>query len=91
MNEVNVPAQRKVGFLLLAGIIISPILFAWFLLRKGHSVLSRVIGFAWLTLCLLSTLDSYLSLTNEPAAPAAESISSSTSFSLAVPVETLKK
>ena len=40
--------QRKVGILLFVGIVFLPIIFAWFLLRKGHSTLARVLGFGWL-------------------------------------------
>ena len=52
-SDMNVPVKRTVGFLLGLGILFFPIIFVWFLLRKGHSVLSRVIGFGWLALCVL--------------------------------------
>lgn len=48
MNDVSAPVKRKVSFLLWIGILLSPMIFVWFLLRKGHSTLSRVVGFAWL-------------------------------------------
>lgn len=44
---------RKVGLPLAIGIFLLPIVFAWFLVRKGHSVASRIIGFVWLALVLL--------------------------------------
>lgn len=42
------PPQRKVGILLFIGILFLPIIFVWFLLRKGHTTLARVLGFGWL-------------------------------------------
>jgi hypothetical protein len=47
---------RPVGVLLLLGIAVAPIFFAWFLLREGHSTLARVFGFAWLGIVLLAWL-----------------------------------
>lgn len=44
---------RRVGLLLGIGILLLPVVFAWFLLRKGHSTLARVVGFIWLTIVLL--------------------------------------
>jgi hypothetical protein len=41
----------QVGPLLGFGIFILPIIFVWFLLRDGHSLRSRVIGFCWLAFC----------------------------------------
>jgi hypothetical protein len=41
---------RRVGILLFIGIMLMPYFFVWFLLRKGHSPISRVIGFGWLIL-----------------------------------------
>lgn len=44
------PAQavsRSVGFWLGVWIFLFPVIFVWFLLRKGRSTTSRVIGFAW--------------------------------------------
>lgn len=44
---------RKVSLLLAIGIIFVPIIFAWFLLRKGYSGLARGIGFCWLALTVI--------------------------------------
>lgn len=44
--------NRSVGFWLGLGVFLFPIVFVWFLLRKGHSTTSRVIGFAWLAFAL---------------------------------------
>lgn len=43
----NSAKKRKVGFLLGIGIFFIPGIFAWFLLRNGHSSKARIIGFAW--------------------------------------------
>jgi len=48
--------QRKVSLLLGIGILFLPIVFAWFLLRKGHSTVSRVIGLGWLGLFVIVAL-----------------------------------
>lgn len=50
------PAKRKVGFLLGIGILFLPIVFAWFLLRDGHTTRARVIGFIWLALVTLGAI-----------------------------------
>ena len=47
---------RKVGFGLGVGILLIPLVFIWFLLRKGHSERSRIIGFAWLGFTIAFTL-----------------------------------
>ena len=40
------------GCLLSLGIFLIPYIFVWFLLRRGYSQLSRVLGFGWLALLL---------------------------------------
>ena len=47
MNEIQ---PKKVGFLLGFGVFLIPIVFVWFLFRKGYSVKARIIGLAWLIL-----------------------------------------
>lgn len=49
-------ARRSVGFWLGLGIFLVPMIFAWFLLRKGHSTTSRIIGFGWLAFALFAAL-----------------------------------
>lgn len=39
---------RRVSVPLMIGIAFLPIVFVWFLLRKGHSVFARAVGFGWL-------------------------------------------
>ena len=41
-------SERDVGLLLAIAIFFLPIIFAWFTLRKGHSVVARIIAFVWL-------------------------------------------
>lgn len=48
--------ERKVSPPLLIGILFVPGIFVWFLLRRGHSPLSRTLGFGWATLLLLLSL-----------------------------------
>lgn len=38
---------RKVGLKLFFGIFVMPYIFCWFLVRKGYSTISRVMGFGW--------------------------------------------
>lgn len=47
---------RKVSFLLGLGIFLLPYIFAWYTLRKGHSMISRVISFAWLFWLIYSVI-----------------------------------
>lgn len=54
--SVAAPQKRQVGFLLGLGILFFPLLFGWLLLRKGHSVLARIVGFAWMALCFVSLI-----------------------------------
>lgn len=63
MTAVTAPTKRNVGFLLGLGILFIPFIFAWFLLRSGHTLLSRIIGFGWLILCVL------FAVVSPPAAP----------------------
>lgn len=46
--EFSLQPERKVGILLFIGIFLWPIIFAWFLIRKGHTLLARGLGFGWL-------------------------------------------
>ncbi|MGN5580971.1 hypothetical protein VF687_03935 [Stutzerimonas sp. Brlt_13] len=50
--QPRVQVIRSVGFWLGVGVFLFPVVFAWFLLRQGHSTTSRVIGFSWLALAL---------------------------------------
>ncbi|EPG2747499.1 OB-fold protein [Klebsiella pneumoniae] len=49
----NEQEPRKVGFLLLFGIIVFPILFVWFLFRKGYSKKARIMGIAYLVISII--------------------------------------
>lgn len=48
--------HRMVGFPLGLGILIFPLIFAWFTLRHGYSTTARVVSFVWLILCLSGAL-----------------------------------
>lgn len=50
--EEHIVHQRRVGFGLAAGIFFAPFIFSWFLLRSGHTVISRLLGFGWLAVFL---------------------------------------
>lgn len=58
---------RKAGGVLGLGIFFIPMVFAWFLLRRGHSTFGRVVGFGWMALWIyMGVLHSH-----EAAAPEA--------------------
>lgn len=46
------PTERPVSILLGIGILLMPLIFAWFTLRKGYSTKAKVISFTWLLLIL---------------------------------------
>ncbi len=46
--------MRKVSAPVAIAIFILPILFSWLTLRKGHTVLSRVLAFGWLATFIYS-------------------------------------
>ena len=70
---VKQSASRSVGFVLGVGIFFVPVVFVWFLLRQGHSVASRVIGFAWLAVFLVGVASSERSTAQAPATPTSQS------------------
>jgi len=92
MNDVTAPTKRNVGFLLGLGILFIPFVFAWFLLRKGHSLLARIIGFGWLVLGLLVAIGAPASTPgtgNKPVAAQATASSAAPAVA-AAPAEPLK-
>lgn len=52
MNEATDTSPRAVSPLLTIGIFLAPPIFAWFLLRKGYSVMARTISFSWMAVLL---------------------------------------
>ncbi|MGY2261394.1 hypothetical protein [Pseudomonas sp. SDO55104_S430] len=46
---------RKVELWLKIMVFLLPAFFVWFLLRRGHSAMQRLIGFGWLGLLILLT------------------------------------
>lgn len=57
-QELQAGVRRKVGAALGIGILLLPWLFTWFLLRRGYSVLARLIGFGWMLLTFLLVIAS---------------------------------
>lgn len=52
MESANNKESRKVGPGLLLGLALLPIVFTWFLLRPGYTMLARISGFVWLALSI---------------------------------------
>jgi len=52
-NALSTAEKRPVGILLGIGIILIPLIFSWFTLRKGHSTLAKVVSFSWLAVFFL--------------------------------------
>lgn len=48
--------SRKVSWRLLSGVIFLPIVFVWYLLRKGYSPMAMVLGLAWTIPATIFTL-----------------------------------
>lgn len=48
-----VVAQGRMTFLLCVGIFFMPYIFAWFTLRDGYTVTSRVVSFVWLLIVVV--------------------------------------
>ncbi|WP_027705046.1 OB-fold protein [Zymobacter palmae] len=57
-KPTNTTSSRKVSIGLIIGIIFLPMIFVWFLLRKGYSTFSRVAGFIWLAVSVIPVLTS---------------------------------
>jgi len=72
------PADRHVGFVLGVGIFFVPAVFVWFLLRQGHSVASRVVGFVWLAVFLVGVASSERTAPQAPATSSSQSQSDKT-------------
>lgn len=77
------PAHRMVSLQLFLGMVLLAPVCVWFLLRKGYSTQSRVIGFGWLVLYLfLGPLNSHT-----PDSKTATVTANSTTYSTSRPVE----
>ncbi len=50
--------ENKISKKLIVGIILLPIVFAWFTLKKGYSKKAKVFSFGWLFLSILLTITS---------------------------------
>ena len=76
-NDPQSNVKRKVGAALGIGILILPWIFAWFLLRRGYSVVARVISFSWMAIIILYAIGSShpsqtVTANSTPAAATAE-------------------
>lgn len=58
--------KRSVGIILGVGIIFLPYFFSWFTLRKGHTVISRVLAFSWLIILLAATVQENRQIIDQP-------------------------
>lgn len=67
------PVSRSVSFALGVGVFFVPVVFVWPLLRQGHSVASRVVGFAWLTFFLVGVVSSDHTTAQAPATSTSQS------------------
>lgn len=45
-------SRRRLSGMLLLGLIVMPLIFVWFLLRKGYSTPLRLGAFAYAAMCL---------------------------------------
>ena len=55
-HTFRAPGQRRIGGLLLIGVILLPIVFYWFLLRPGYSMTARLGAGIYLMLGLALTV-----------------------------------
>jgi hypothetical protein len=85
-------APKKVGFLLGAGIVILPFVFAWFTLRKGYGRVARFVSLGWMGLLTAMLISSMLSSAAESKRLAElEVAAKSLGFASADEMETLQK
>jgi hypothetical protein len=77
--QLGVAPRRKFNVFLAIGIFFLPIVFVWFLLRRGHSTTARIIGFVWTALFVVVALTSPPSNTTDTtqAAPSAPQVAES--------------
>ena len=85
-------APKRIGFLLGAGIVILPFVFAWFTLRKGYGRVARFVSLGWLGLVMAMLVSSMLSSAAESKRLAElEVAAKSRGFDGAYEMETLQK
>ena len=56
--DASTPPDKKIGIGLGIGIFFLPLIFAWFLLKKGYSTTARALGFTWMGLTLIAGIAS---------------------------------
>ncbi|HPI25986.1 MAG TPA: hypothetical protein PLO57_05920 [Candidatus Cloacimonadota bacterium] len=52
-SELYALQPKRIGCLLLLGILFVPYVFVWFLLKPGYKKTARILGFSWLIIVLL--------------------------------------
>lgn len=69
-NELPPEDKRTISIKLMTGIVIAPIIFSWFTLKKGYSTTARVLSFVWLLLTLIVVFSGESKNAPEQATPA---------------------
>lgn len=67
--------KRTISIKLMTGIVIAPIIFSWFTLKKGYSTTARVLSFVWLLLTLIVLFSGESKNAPEQATPAQTEVS----------------
>ncbi len=49
-NKIN----KDLSTILIIGIILLPMIFAWFTLRKGTSITARIVSFTWMIIAIIA-------------------------------------
>jgi hypothetical protein len=66
--------ERAVGIGLGLGIFLLPYIFAWLTLRRGHSMLARVVAFGWMVAVLIVAVQGNASRSEQDNATAAAAV-----------------
>lgn len=59
MSDTLRPEPRRPSTLLMLGLLVAPLLFSWFLLRRGYSSRLRFAAFTWMAACTALGLSRY--------------------------------
>lgn len=66
-NQGNPETKRKFNPFLALGIAFLPVIFVWFLLRRGHSTTARIVGFVWTAVFMLAAVSANLEGERSPS------------------------
>jgi hypothetical protein len=88
-NSKATSEKRPVSILLGIGILVMPIIFSWFTLRKGYSALSKVISFTWLVIftAIISSSDKSRTITSTSSAPSRAEVKESSEKIMQVKID----